>query len=205
LAGQEDRLDETGFRQIGTGLSLVEGYGSLYFSRNSQDLSYGDALFELRTMMIGSQTLPLILLSVDAFTGGETDIDLKIYSATAIAGFAAGYYLGYKLTAENDLSGPSGVFTYLIPYLAHGLTAGIGTIVNSSESSDYFYWKAYPIIFSVVDIGLTAYVYKSMAKPQTQAVIQDQGGFNFYLNPAPLFTKNQVIRSMPIAGFQYHF
>jgi hypothetical protein len=203
LAGQEGRLDDLSFRQIGTGLSLAEGYGSLYLSRNAQDVTYGDALFELRTMMIGSQTLPLILLSVDAFTGGETDIDGRIYSGSALAGFAVGYYIGYKLTSKYDLSGPSGVFSYLIPYLAHGLTAGIGTIVQ--ESSDYFYWKAYPIIFSIVDIGLTAYVYKSMAKPQTQLGMREKGNFNFYLNPAPLFTKNEVIRSMPIAGFQYNF
>jgi len=203
LAGQEDELDRPGFRQIGTGLSLAEGYASLYLSRNAQDLTFGDALFELRTMMIGSQTLPLILLSVDAFTGGETDIDGRIYSGSALAGFAVGYYLGYKLSSNYDLSGPSGVFSYLIPYLAHGLTAGIGTIVQ--ESSDYFYWKAYPIIFSIVDIGLTAYVYKSMAKPQTQVGMRERGNFNFYLNPAPLFTKNQVIRSMPIAGFLYNF
>jgi hypothetical protein len=201
----EDDLDRLGFRQIGTGLSLCEGYASLYLSRNAQDLTYGDALFELRTMMIGSQTIPLILLSVDLWTGGNSAIDNRIYSATALAGFAAGYYLGYKLTSKYDLSGPSGIFTYLIPYLAHGLTAGIGTIINSGESTDYFYWKAYPIIFSIVDIGLTAYVYKSMAKPQTQVGMRERSNFNFYLNPAPLFTRNEVIRSMPIAGFQYNF
>lgn len=204
LAGQEDELGEPGFRQIGTGLSLAEGYGSLYFSRNAQDLTYGDALFELRTMMIGSQTIPLILASVDLWNGASS-IDNRIYSATALAGFVAGYYLGYKLTAKYDLSGPSGIFTFLIPYLAHGLTAGTGTLINSGVSSDYFYWKAYPIIFSVVDIGLTAYVYKSMAKPQTRVGMRERGNFNFYLNPAPLFTKNEVIRSMPIAGFQYNF
>jgi len=204
LAGQEDKLDDTGFRQIGTGLSLAEGYTSLYLSRNAQDLTFGDALFELRTSIVGSQTIPLILASVDLWNGASS-IDNKIYSATALAGFVAGYYLGYKLTSKYDISGPSGIFTYLIPYLAHGLTAGTGTLINSGVSSDYFYWKAYPIIFSVVDIGLTAYVYKSMAKPQTQLGMREKGNFNFYLNPAPLFTKNEIIRSMPIAGFQYNF
>jgi hypothetical protein len=186
-------------RRISTGLSLVEGYGSLFLSRNAQDLTYGDALFELRTAIIGSQTIPLILLSFDLYNGTNS-INEKIYSATALAGFAAGYYLGYKFTAKNDLSGASGFFTYLIPYLAHGLTAGTGVLI-SKES----FTKAYPIIFSVVDIGLTAYVYKSMAKPQTQLGMREKGNFNFYLNPAPLFTKNEVIRSMPIAGFQYNF
>jgi len=204
LAGMEDDLDRPGFRQIGTGLSLAEGYASLYLSRNAQDLTYGDALFELRTMMIGSQTIPLILASVDLWNGAPS-IDNKLYSATALAGFVAGYYLGYKLTSKYDISGPSGIFTYLIPYLAHGLTAGVGTLINSGVSSDYFYWKAYPIIFSVVDIGLTAYVYKSMAKPQTQVGMRERGNFNFYLNPAALLTRNEIIRSMPIAGFQYNF
>lgn len=204
LAGREDDLDRSGYQQISTGLSLCEGYASLFLSRNAQDLSYGDALFELRTSIIGGQTIPLILASVDLWNGAPS-IDNKYYSATALAGWVAGYYLGYKLTSKYDISGPSGIFTYLIPYLAHGLTAGTGVLISSDINSNYFYWKAYPIIFSVVDIGLTAYVYKSMAKPQTQVGMRERGNFNFYLNPVPLFAKNEILRKMPICGVRYNF
>jgi hypothetical protein len=205
LTGMEDDLDRPGFRQIGAGLSLVEGYTSLYFSRNAQDLSYGDALFELRTSMLGSEAIPLILLSIDFYNGTSSSIDKKIYSGTALAGFVVGYYIGYKLTAKYDISGPSGIFTYLIPYLAHGLSLGTGALIDPDFNSGSSYWRAYPIIFDVVDIGLTAYVYKSMAKPQTQVGMRERGNFNFYLNPAPLFAKNEILRKMPICGVQYHF
>jgi len=195
----EDLFDDN-IKRISTGLSLVESYGSLYLSRNAQDVTFGDALFELRTAIIGSQTIPLVLLSFDLYNGSSSSIDKRIYSATALAGFAVGYYLGYKFTALNDLSGSSGFFTYLIPYLAHGLTAGTGVLIGGDS-----YFKAYPIIFCVVDIGLTAYVYKSLAKPQTKVGWLDKGNFNFFMNPAPLFAKNEILRKMPICGVRYNF
>ncbi len=197
LANPDDVSDST-FRMIGSIASLVEGYTALYFSRHSENLTSGDAIFELRSCMIGAQTIPMILLSTDLHS--DDDIDLRIYAVTSLAGYAAGYYIGMKLSERYDLTEDAGGFTFLLPYLVHGVTAGIGVLV-----ADDAYWETYPIIYSVLDIGATYIVYKNMAKKATVNPDHEGSGFNFMFNPVPLVAKNTILRTAPIAGISYRF
>ncbi|HEX7318950.1 MAG TPA: hypothetical protein VF399_01165 [bacterium] len=208
--GMDNNMDDID-AGLATLSSVLEGYGSLFLSRNSEYLSFGDALFEMRTGIIGGQTIPLILLSFDLYNGRESSFNDRIYAATSLAGFAVGSYIGLQSSKVNNLSAASGVFTYVIPYLAHGLTAGIGVLMESDPSSEAnWYWRAYPITFSVLDIGMTYYIYKAFAKKEMTGMKHDRHdqekmGLNFYLNPAPLFYRNEFIRKMPVAGLSWNF
>jgi hypothetical protein len=105
-----------------------------------------------------------------------------------------------KLSGKYDLSKNEAGFTFLLPYLVHGVTAGIGVL-----ASDDSYWKAYPIVYSALDISLTYFVYKSLAKRSAGGPAGDGTGLKFLLNPAPLFAANPVLRAAPIAGVSYRF
>ncbi len=191
--------------------SVLEGYTALFLSRNCEYLSLGDALFEMRTGIIGGQTIPAILLSIDLHNGSSASFNDRIYSATSLAGFAAGYYIGLKSSKGNNLSAAAGVFSYIIPYLAHSLTAGIGVLMEPDVfDNDHWYWRSYPITFSVLDIGMTYYVYRAFAKKEAMGMKlkhgdQEKTGLNFFINPAPIFCKNEHIRKIPIAGLNWSF
>lgn len=198
LADPDDVSDPT-FRRVGSIVSLVEGYAALYLSRHDDRVTKGDAIFELRSCMIGAQTIPLILLGTDLFDDGD-DTDLRIYAVTSLAGYAAGYAIGLALSRKYDLDDKDAGFTFLLPYLVHGVTAGIGVL-----AADDSYWKAYPMVYSALDIGLTYFVYKSLAKKSAGDPDRGGTGFNYIINPVPLFVKDPALRAAPVAGISYRF
>lgn len=198
LAGMyEDVSFQTHIRNASI-VSLFEGYTSLYLFRKSEYLTYGDALFELRTSIIGAQTIPLILASIDLHRDEASDE--KIYVITSLAGFSAGYYIGNKLSKGHDLSGPSAFLTYLLPYLAHGLTGGL-TVLFESDGFTY----SYPIIFSISEIGLTYFAYKKFAKKDVGSTHFEKGSFNFFVNPLCLLAKEEINNKLPLLAISYSF
>jgi hypothetical protein len=196
--GSWDNEDE--FLQVSTLLSLGEGYTSLFLSRNSEDLTLGDALFEFRAASMGAEALPLILMTYDLHR--EEASDPRIYAALSLAGHGAGYLLGHKLSRDYDLSGSGGVMIWMLPYLAHGATAAL-TFLGENEGLQ----RSYPAIFLTTDFLLTYVYYKAIAKKPLEMGQADTPNFNLALNPVGLICrdKNKTFENMPFLMFSYRF
>ena len=192
--------DEGEFLQVSTLLSLGEGYASLFLSRNSEDLTLGDALFELRAASIGAEALPLILATYDFHS--NADIDSRIYAGLSLAGHSIGYLLGNRLSRDYNLSGSGGVMIWLLPYLAHGATASIA-LLSDNEGLE----KSYPAIFLTTDLLMTYAYYKAFAKKPVKMGKAHAPNFNLALNPMGLVCKdkNKTFEDIPFLMFSYRF
>jgi hypothetical protein len=190
--------DSDDFAVIGTALSVLEGYTSLFLSRHSENLTYGDALFELRTAIIGAELVPLLMATYDLHR--EERSDERIYAATSLAGYGLGYLLGRKLSRDHDLSGTAGVFTWLIPYLAHSATGGLIALTESEGLA-----RSYPAIFLAIDLPLTCFCYKIFAERSTKYSSADVPDFNVAVNPAYFLIKDRSQQNVPIVSVSYRF
>ncbi|MBN1695371.1 hypothetical protein JW879_08225 [candidate division WOR-3 bacterium] len=186
--------------QLGTILSLAEGYTSLFMSKDAENLTFGDALFELRTSTIGAEALPLILWTIDLHRNENSDE--RVYAALTLVGHGAGYLWGHKLSRDNDLPGAAGVMTWLLPYLAHAATGGIAVLVDKEGFLD-----TYPTIFLTMDVLLTSICYKAFAKKSLDIGKADIPNFNMSVNPMcfVLKDKNKTFENMPFITFSYNF
>jgi hypothetical protein len=184
-------------------LSLGEGYTSLFLSENSEDLTFGDALFELRMSAIGAEALPLILATIDLYREGS-NTDERIYAGLSLLGHSLGYLWGYKFTRDYDLPGAAGVMVWILPYLAHATTGGLVILSDSEGFSD-----AYPAIYLGTDILLTLACYKAFAKKSTDVGKADIPNFNISINPMCFMfkdkDKDKNFGKMPFLSFSYNF
>jgi len=203
LVGSIDAADDKNTMRFSTLVSLGEGYTSLFLSRKADYLTYGDALFELRASAMGASAIPLVLASIDLYSS-DMSIDENVYIGTSLAGFAAGYWFGNRLSCINDLPGTAGLLTFFIPALCDLAAAGVGVLVNSDG-----YYNSLPVIILATDFTLTTVVYKSLTKKATVGLVPlhdtDGTGLSFYFNPAPLLCKNEYIKRMPIASLSWNF
>lgn len=184
--------------QLGTVASLGEGYASLFLSKNAEYLTYGDALFELRTAVMGAEVIPLLLATYDLHR--EEQSDERIYAAVSLAGHVLGYGLGLRLTRSHDLSGAAGIMMWIVPYLAHATTAGFGVLVDSEG-----FWKTYPTIFLLTDLSLTYLSYKAFAEEATAIGTLDAPKFNISINPMCFVLKDEHAHRVPFLTFSYRF
>jgi len=200
LGGRNLWGDPYDFIQLGTILSLAEGYTSLFVSKNSEDLTFGDALFELRTSTIGAEALPLILWTIDLHRNENSDE--RVYAALSLVGHGVGYIWGNKLSRDYDLPGAAGVMTWLLPYLAHAAIGGIAVLVDNEGFLD-----TYPTIYLTMDVLLTSICYKTFAKKSIDVGKADFPNFNMSINPMcfVLKDKNKIFENMPFLTFSYNF
>jgi hypothetical protein len=196
---ENDRINED--FQLGTFLSLGEGYSSLFFSQNSEDLTLGDALFELRMSTIGAEALPLILTTFDLHSN-DIDIDERVYGGLSLLGHGVGYLWGNKLGRDYDLPAAASVMTWLLPYLAHAATGGIAILVDKEG-----FYDTYPAIYLTMDVLLTGICYKAFAKKSINMGKVDIPNFNMSINPMcfVLKDKNKTFENMPFLTFSYNF
>lgn len=166
-------------------ISIIEGYGSMFIARNKKNISFGDALFETRTTTIGSEILPAILWTYDNFN--NSDVQLRTYAAVSLLGHIGGYWLGDKLTRENDISLTTAILTYLIPSLAHLFTAGVLALSNSDV-----FLKSYPTIFMITDVGLTYVVYKTFKDLGVETGKNESNNINFGFDLRPDIINGRV-------------
>ncbi len=200
FGGRADWGEPYDLIQLGTILSLAEGYTSLFLSKNAEDLTFGDALFELRTSTMGAEALPLILATIDAHRNNYSDE--RLYAALSLAGHSVGYLWGNKLSRDYDLPGAAGVMTWLLPYLAHAATGGIAVLVDNEGFLD-----TYPSIYLTMDVLLTTICYKAFAKKSIDMGKADIPNFNMSINPMcfVLKDKNKNFSNMPFLTFSYTF
>jgi hypothetical protein len=192
------RIDED--LQLSALLSLGEGYSSLFFSRKSEDLTLGDALFELRMSAMGAEALPLILATVDR--NRDEWSDERVYGGLSLLGHGVGYLWGYKFTRDYDLPGAAGVIVWLLPYIAHATTGGLALLSDNETILDF-----YPAIYLTTDVLLTFVCYKTFARKSTEVGKADIPDFNFSINPMCfiLKDKNKNFGKMPFLMFSYSF
>ncbi len=171
-------------------ISLIEGYSSVFMSKSKKNISYGDALFEIRTTAVGSEIIPALLWTYDNFN--NSDVKPRTYAAASLLGHFAGYWLGDKLTKENEISLTTAILTYLIPSLAHLFTAGVLALSNSDN-----FLKAYPTIFMITDAGLTYIVYKTFKDLGTETS-NELNNLNFGFNLKPEKVNNRMIANPQI-------
>ncbi len=137
-------------------LSLVEGYLALGFSRSTPSLTPGDALFELRFSVIGGEFGPAILTPIF-----EDRIDPQVVKTTSLIGQIGAQILAQRLSLRYDLPVGGAVLSALVPYLVHGVTAGLGVLFASDT-----YWRYYPMVFLATDLTLTWQLYRTFRHPQ---------------------------------------
>ncbi len=142
--------------RLAASVSLLEGYTALVLSRKTPSLTLGDALFELRLSIIGGEFGPALLTSLF----GDR-VSRKILLATSLIGQVSAQFLAQQLSVRYDLSVSGALLNALVPYLAHGVTAGVGVLLGSD-----LYWRSYPILFLATDLGLTWRLYQAFRKPQ---------------------------------------
>jgi hypothetical protein len=198
IVGWDKWDDKEDIMQMGTLLSLGEGYSSLFLSKNSENLTFGDALFEFRTGIMGAEALPLILATYDLHRDEQTNE--RIYAVSSLLGHGLGYILGRKLTRDYDLSGASGVMIWILPYLAHGAAGGLAVLTESEGLL-----KSYPVIFLSMDIALTYMAYKAFAKKTIGTVKADIPNFNIAINPMYFILKERKVDKVPIFMMSYNF
>jgi hypothetical protein len=200
LGGWEVDEEPYDLMQLGTILSLGEGYTSLFLSKNAEDLTFGDALFELRTSTIGAEALPLILMTIDAHRDESTDE--LVYAALSLAGHGVGYLWGNKLSRDYDLPGAAGVMTWLLPYLAEAATGGIAILVDKEG-----FFNTLPAIYLSMDVLLTYVCYRAFARKSIDVGKTDVPNFNMSINPMCLVLKdkNKTFENMPFLTFSYNF
>jgi hypothetical protein len=186
--------------QLSALLSLGEGYTSLYLSRNSGNLTFGDALFELRMSAMGAQALPLILNTIDR--NRDEWSDESVYAGLSLLGYGVGYLWGYKFTRDYDLPGAAGVMVWILPYLAHATTGGLVLLSDSEGFRD-----SYPAIFLGTDILLTFACYKAFARKSTDMGKADIPNFNISVNPMCFMfkDKDKNFGKIPFLTFSYSF
>ncbi len=194
----DDWNDEDNIEQIGTVFSLGEGYTSLFFPKNSDDLTFGDALFELLTGIMGAEFMPLILATFDLHREEQTDE--KIYAVTSLLGHGLGYVWGRKMTRRYDLPGTAGVLMWILPYLAHGATAGL-VVLTESEG----FAKSYPAIFLTMDLALTYVCYTTFAEKATKTGNAHAPKLNIAVNPVCFMLKDKVGCKIPFLMVSYNF
>jgi hypothetical protein len=203
FTGEDVWGNDEDIMQIGTLLSLGEGYSSLFFSRNAENLTFGDALFELRMSAMGAEALPLILATIDSYREGSNTDD-RVYAGLSLLGHCVGYLCGYKFTRDYDLPGAAGVMVWILPYLAHATTGGLVLLSDSEGFSD-----AYPAIYLGTDILLTFACYKAFAKKSTDVGKADIPNFNISINPMCFMfkdkDKDKNFSKMPFLSFSYNF
>lgn len=147
-------LDHPFHPSIGAAVSLLEGYSSLFLSKDADYLTLGDALFELRLSMLGAETGPLILLSL------YPDSPLSLVLSTSVIGLSLTQFLGMQLSRKYDLSFTASALNFLLPYLAHGAVASIGLLLKSKT-----FWQFYPIVFLATDYYISWRIYQLFRKP----------------------------------------
>lgn len=183
---------------MGSLVSLGEGYASLLLSKNVEYLTDGDALFELRTALMGAEAIPLLLATFDLHRDEQSDE--RIYAATSLAGHILGYRFGLGLSRRYDLSQAGGTYMWLLPYLAHGATAGLGVLIDSEG-----FWKTYPTIFLLTDFSLTYVFYKGFAEEAIEIGNSDVPRFNISVNPLCFVLNSELARRVPFLSFSYRF
>lgn len=107
---------------IGSGL----GYGLGYAYARARNPTWGDGEVLRSATLLGAYTaiLPLIYAGVD---------NERVYSATLVAGAAAGLYVGDHLLEGRDFTPGQGIVTELSP-LAGGLVgAGLGYLISPDD------------------------------------------------------------------------
>ncbi len=202
LFGDWDNWDSADdFIRLGTILSLGEGYTSLFLSRNSEDLTFGDALFELRLGALGAEALPLILATIDLHREGS-NTDERVYAALSLLGHGVGYLWGNKLSRDYDLPGAAGAMVWLLPYLAHATTLGFAVLADNEGVLN-----SYPAIYLTTDILMTYVGYKAFAEKSIDVGKADIPNFNMSINPMcfVLKDKNKNFSNMPFLTFSYNF
>jgi hypothetical protein len=187
--------------QIGSLLSLGEGYVSLFLSRNSDNLTFGDALFELRLSAIGAEALPLILATIDLNREGS-NTDERVYAGLSLLGHSLCYLWGYKFTRDYDLPGEAGVMIWILPYIAHATTGGLAILYDSETFLNF-----YPAIYLGTDILLTFACYKAFARKSTDVGKANIPNFNISINPMCFMFKDndKNFARMPFLSFSYNF
>lgn len=198
ISGWDHWEDKEDIMTFGTLLSVAEGYTALYLSRKSDYLTYGDALFEFRTAVMGAEFVPLLLATVDLHRGEQTDE--RVYATLSLAGYSVGYMLGKKLTRDHDLSGAAGVLIWILPYLAHGATGGLVALTESDGLA-----KSYPAIFLTIDVALTYVCYKAFAEKAGRIGKADFPRLNISLNPLCLLSKDNTFARVPLCSVSYRF
>ncbi|MCK4420573.1 hypothetical protein KAW18_16995 [candidate division WOR-3 bacterium] len=198
IVGWDEWDDKEDIKQMGTLLSLGEGYSSLFLSKNSENLTFGDALFEFRTGVLGAEVLPLILATYDLHREEQTDE--RIYAASSLLGHGLGYVLGRKLTRDYDLSGASGIMIWILPYLAHGAAGGL-VVLTENEGLI----KSYPVIYLSMDIALTYLAYKAFAQKTIGIGKSDVPNFNMAINPMCFILKGKSTSKVPFFMMSYNF
>lgn len=192
--------DTDDFIQIGSILSLGEGYLSLFLSQNSENLTFGDALFKFRMSTLGAEALPIILLTVDL--NSDKLMDECIYAALSLIAHSVGYFWGNKLSKDYDLPGAAGVMVWILPYLAHATTGGLALITDSED-----FLKFYPSIYLATDFLLSYVSYKAFSKTSINVGKADIQDFKVTFNPMcfVLKEKNKKFGNMPFLTFSYNF
>jgi hypothetical protein len=196
ISGWDNWEDKEDIMTIGTLVSVAEGYTALFLSKRSDYLTYGDALFEFRTAVMGAEFVPLLLATVDLHRDEQTDE--RIYAALSLTGYSVGYMLGKRLTRDYDLSGAAGVLTWILPYLAHSATAGLVALTESEGLA-----RSYPAIFLTIDVGLTYVCYKAFAEKADRIGKVDSPRLNISLKPLCLLSKNSTLARMPLCSVSY--
>jgi hypothetical protein len=200
FVGEDIWESEEDVMQIGSLFSLGEGYASLFFSRNAEDLTFGDALFELRLSAMGAQALPFILNTIDR--NRDKWSDERVYAGLSLLGYGVCYLWGYKFTRDYDLPAAAGVMVWILPYLAHATTGGLVLLSDNEKVRDF-----YPAIYVGTDIALTFACYKAFAGKSTGFGKADIPNFNISINPMCFMfkDKNEYFGKMPFLYFSYNF
>ena len=170
----------------------------LFRTKNAEYLTYGDALSELPPAVIGAEVIPVIRATLDLHRDEQSDE--RLYAVTSLLGHGLGYALGLKLSKSHDLSGTAGIMIWVLPYLAHGATAGL-VVLTESEG----FARTYPTIFLAMDLALTYFCYKTFAEKATKIGKVDIPNFNIAVNPMCFVLKDKSARRVPFLTVSYRF
>ncbi len=175
--------------RIATTLSVTEGYAELLISRNDTAVTLGDALFELRTALIGAEALPSLLLAYDLYRGEVTSS--RVYAGLSLLGHGVGWLLGRYLSRRYDVSVPGALLTYLAPGLSQTFASGFMELLRPSPS-------VRPVLFIATEVGVTALTYRLVRQVPVPR-------YSWLQNLAPLSRVSTLPGQGPVFGVQMRF
>ncbi|MEO0113093.1 MAG: hypothetical protein ABIK80_03965 [candidate division WOR-3 bacterium] len=130
-------------------LPALEGYcGSIILSKE-KNITFGDAFCELEYARLGI-TSPIAFLGGMELLTNKDFFNKNSVALSSLLGSCLGYYFGYKMSKERDLSLGKALLVSFAPRMIEGIILGTVVLI-ASENWDRTKWGITLITLSIAD------------------------------------------------------
>ncbi|MEO0090652.1 MAG: hypothetical protein ABIK77_02840 [candidate division WOR-3 bacterium] len=129
--------------------SALEGYGGSILLSKEDNITFGDAFCELEYARLGI-TSPIAFLGGMELLTNKDFFNKNSVALSSLLGSCLGYYFGYKMSKERDLSLGKALLVSFAPRMIEGIILGTVVLI-ASENWDRTKWGITLITLSIAD------------------------------------------------------